>query len=68
MTKPIAALALALALGACAAAPSRPLTAQETRDLNECRFLASTVGGFNLVNQQFNQEIAFRNCLVARGY
>ena len=66
--KPIAAfLALAL-LAACAAEPSRPLTAQEVRDVNECRFLASSVSGFNLVNQQFNQEIAFRNCLVARGY
>jgi hypothetical protein len=64
--KTLAALAVAVTLAACA--PTRPLTAQEARDLNECRFLASTVPGFNLVNQAFNQEIALRNCLVARGY
>lgn len=60
-----AALAL-VTLAACA--PSRPLTVQESRDLADCRAFASLAGGFNLVNQAFNQEIAFRNCLAARGY
>lgn len=62
---PLAALAL---LCACASEPSRPLTAREQQDLRECRFAASTVAGYNMVNQAVNQEVAFRNCLHARGY
>ena len=58
--------AVVLSLGACA--PARPLTVQESRDLADCRAFASLAGGFNLVNQAFNQEIALRNCLAARGY
>lgn len=55
-------------LSACAAEPSRPLTAKEQQDLRECRFAASMAGGYNMVNQAVNQEVAFRNCLAARGY
>lgn len=66
--KTAAALAFAAALAACGGGPPGQLTPQEARDWNDCKFRASTVGGFNLVNQQFNQEIAFRNCLAARGY
>lgn len=62
----IRALTLALLVSACAA--ERPLTMQEQQDVAQCRAVASTVTGFNLVNQAFNQEIAFRNCLIARGY
>jgi hypothetical protein len=52
-------------LAACAA--GRPLTAAEQQAVAECRALASMVGGYNMVNQAFNQEIAWRNCLAARG-
>lgn len=56
----------ALLLAGCV--EQRPLTMQEQRDVNECRFAASMVAGYNMVNQMMSQEIAFRNCLAAKGY
>jgi hypothetical protein len=48
-------------------APQRLLTPAEQQAIAECRVLASMVGGYNMPNQMFNQEIAFRKCLTAKG-
>jgi hypothetical protein len=64
--KKLALAALALSLSACAA--ERPMTAEEMRADNQCRYEAAKVSGYDWIDAALRRAEVRERCMRAKGY